>query len=266
MGITIVIVNYNDKEHTDTCIRTILRFPIQMDFHIVVVDNASIDGSVEYLRERWEESHKVSFIVQRKNIGFGRACNVAIEQSNGTYIAIVNPDVEVRNNTFNTLLDYLDYFPDVGIVGPQLQYEDGTVQDSYRTFPRLLDIIVKRTFLRRMKIFQKRIRQYLMWDKDKNRIEPVDWLVGAFWIIRRSILKRTGVFDPRYFLFFEDVDLCRRVWLQGYKVVYVPATSALHHHTRLSEGGIKALFTKKVVRIHVISAMKYLWKWLWVKK
>jgi GT2 family glycosyltransferase len=266
MDLSIIIVNYNSKANTDTCIRKILHYPIQGSYEIIVVDNYSTDGSMPYLKERWENKDEVRFIDNPSNLGFGQACNKAIQSSQSQYIGILNPDIEVREHTITILLRYLNDHPEAGIVGPQLLYEDGTVQDSYRTFPNIFDIIIKRTVLKKIPTLQRRMKRYLMWEKNKNTCEPVDWLVGAFWVMRRSAIEKTGLFDPRFFLFFEDVDMCRRVRQAGYEIVYNPESRATHHHERLSAGGVKEVFSKKMIRIHIASALKYFWKWAWKKK
>jgi hypothetical protein len=266
MELSIIIVNYNSKADTDRCIQKIFQYSPHVSFEIIVVDNHSTDGSMPYLKERWENRDEVRFLENPVNRGFGQACNLAIQASYSTYIAILNPDIEVRKGTLDILVQYLKTHPKTALVGPQLLYEDGTVQDSYRTFPHIFDIIIKRTWLKKIPIFRQRIKKYLLWEKDKNKCEPVDWLVGAFWMMKREVIEKIGLFDERYFLFFEDVDLCRRMKMGGYDVVYNPQSKATHHHERLSAGGIKEIFTKKTVRIHIISAIQYFWKWAWKKK
>ncbi len=261
MDLSIIIVNFNSKDLADTCIRTIFHFPIAAEFEVILVDNASMDGSAEYLTDRWGNNKHFSIIRNAQNLGFGKANNIGIRQARGKMIATLNPDIEVHENTFNTLLKYMQEHSASGLIGPQLVYEDGVVQDSYRTFPRLFDILIKRTFLKRVPWLKNRLRRYLMWSKDKQKTENVDWLVGAFWLVRKTALDQTGHFDERFFLFFEDVDLCRRMWAKKWEVVYVPKAIATHHHERLSSGGLKEIFTKKTVRIHIQSALKYFWKW-----
>jgi GT2 family glycosyltransferase len=201
----------------------------------------------------------VRLVRNAENVGFGKACNqaAALMEGNDAYL-ILNPDVEVDPDTVEALWTHMHSNSKVGIIGPRLTYPDGTVQDSYRRFPRPLDQLIKRTPLRKARFLRDRVRGYLMWDKDKDRTEDVDWLVGACLLVRAETWQAVGGFDERFFLFYEDVDLCRRTWRCGYRVVYHPAARALH---RLSEGGLLSIFTKRTLRIHLASALKYFWKW-----
>ena len=149
----------------------------------------------------------------------------------------------------------------IGILGPKLIYADGVVQDSCRRFPRLIDLIAKRTILGRLPFLRKRVREYMMGDFDHEKICEPDWITGAAMLIPKKLFKKVGGFDERYFLFMEDVDLCKKVRAAGYKIVYYPQAKINHYHQRLSAGGLHKLLTKKVFWHHVASMIKYFWKW-----
>jgi len=260
----IIIVHYNQRQLLLRCLRA-LRAATKPERTIVtVIDNASsppLDDKMEQQLQEAFGAGELRVIRNKKNIGFGAACNQGFRSMESEYYCILNPDVEVGQHTLTELLRHQQEQKGVGIVGPRLVYPDGTVQDSYRRFPRLVDQIIKRTPLRTLRLLRPRVRAYLMWDKDKDRTESVDWIVGACWMVRNEALRQTGTFDERFFLFYEDVDLCRRMREKGWKVVYHPAAQALHRHERLSAGGFLSIFTKKTLRIHLISALKYFWKW-----
>jgi hypothetical protein len=148
----------------------------------------------------------------------------------------------------------------VGIVAPRLRYPSNDIQDNYRKFPRAFDLLVKRTFLR--KIFKRRMRRYLMWDKDAYKSEAVDWLTGAFQLFTRKAWEALKPNDERYFLFMSDVDICRKAWEKKFEVHFVGETEALHNEGRLSSGGVVAFFRKKTMRIHALDAARYYWKFL----
>ncbi len=266
MKLSISILLYKSKEAGDQCLKTILQYPPSCEFEIFVSDNASGDGAISYLQERWGGKATITFVQNERNWGFGKAHNLIFKKARGEYFLILNPDIEVRAGTLDRLIAYLDTHPEAGLVAPQLIYEDGVVQDSYRRFPALVDQTIKRTFLRKIPWLKNRVRWYLMWNKDKEKTEPVDWLVGAFLMIRRDVFEHLKGFDERYFLFMEDLDLCRRIWGKGYKVVYHPESKAMHHHERLSAGGIREVFRKKTLRIHIVSAAKYFLKWAFRRK
>ena len=174
-------------------------------------------------------------------------------------MCILNPDIKVGKNTFSTLINYMEQNLRVGVAGPRLVYPNGQIQDNYRVFPRFIDLVIKRTFLR--KLFLKRMRRYLMWEKDSRQSEPVDWLTGAFQVFTRKALEAVGPKDERFFLFMSDVDICRRVWDKGFEVHFMGATEALHNDSRLSAGGILDFFRKKTMRIHLKDAFKYYLKY-----
>lgn len=263
MTIGVVLVHYNQWELLLSCLRSLRSSTIKDDMRIAVIDNASRglpSGAGILLEEAFDGP--VQLVRNRTNVGFGRACNQGAGLLPGAAAYLfLNPDVEVESETVGQLAAHLRRDTEVGIVGPRLRYPDGAIQDSYRRFPRLFDQLLKRTPLHRWRFLRRRVRKYLMWDKDKDRTEDVDWLVGACLLVRREAWERIGGFDERFFLFYEDVDLCRRAWLAAYRVVYHPQARAMHRKERLSEGGIFSILTKKTLRIHLVSALKYFWKW-----
>jgi N-acetylglucosaminyl-diphospho-decaprenol L-rhamnosyltransferase len=176
----------------------------------------------------------------------------------GKYLCILT-DVVVEKNTFKTILNYMKAHSSVGVTAPRLVYADGTIQDNYRVFPSFFDLFIKRTFWR--KLLTKRMRRYLMWDKDPEANEAVDWVTGAMQVFSRKCWDKIGPKDERYFLFMSDVDICRTAWAKGFEVHFVGETQSLHDENRLSGGGVMDYFKKKVVRIHVVDAFKYFKKY-----
>lgn len=255
--LSIIVLNYRQKDFCDRCLQSIFSHPIAVPFEVIVIDNASGDNSVEFLHEKW--STKARIIANESNEGFGKGHNKAIKEAKGSYICIMNPDIEVHENTLNLLLEYLKTHEECGIVGPQLIYPDGTIQDSYRRFPTFWDLIIKRTFLR--PLFKRRMHHYLMHNVDQNKTQEVDWMVGAFLLISKDFFQALGGFDERYFLFMEDTDLCRKAWNEHRSVVYFPQAKAAHHHARLSGSDLFTALFKKTFYYHIASAWKYFRKW-----
>lgn len=188
------------------------------------------------------------------NKGYSQGVNFGMEQAKGEFLCILT-DVAVEPETFEVLLNYFATVPKVGIVAPRLRFIDGRIQDNYRVFPHWFDLLVKRTPLRRF--FKRRMRKYLMWDKDPHVSEPVDWLTGAMQVLTRECWEAIGPSDERFFLFMSDVDLCQTAWEKGFEVHYVGETQGWHDEARLSGGGLMDVFRKKVVRIHIKDALKY---------
>jgi len=258
MKLSIIILNYRSKELTTKCIETFYNSSGEKDYEIIIVDNGSGDNSVEVLHNRFPN---IKIIPNIRNLGYGAGNNMGIVQAKGEKILILNPDVEIKYPSIEKMMEYLDSHPDVGLIGPKLIYPDGVTQDSYRHFPGLFDLIIKRTHLHRFSFFRKRMDNYLMYDMNNSETQEVDWLVGAAFMMPTDFFKKIGLFDERYFLFFEDTDLCRRVWKTGYKVIYFPSSNAIHNHKRLSQGKWHKVLRKKTFYIHIASAIKYFWKW-----
>jgi len=261
--LSIIILNYRSESFVESCLRSIKKFPPSCSYELVVADNHSETKDFHSLQKKWQDKKNfpISFLAFKKNYGYGQGNNRAIKKAKGKFIAILNPDIEVRKNTLDILLDFLEKNSKVGIVGPRLFYPNDKTQDSFRRFPRISDLIIKRIpFLRRT--FHERMVRFLMWDVDFRKAIKVDWMVGAFLVIKRQVWQQLDGFDKRYFLFFEDTDLCRQAREQGVEVYFCPQATATHNHTRLSETKVlRDFFRKKTFRTHIFSAFKYFWKW-----
>jgi GT2 family glycosyltransferase len=257
--ISAIILNYRTWQDTTRCIQALLQQTIARELEILVVDNHSRNDSIGSLRNRWRSHPQVRLLEAPRNIGYGRGNNLGAAFARGEYLLIVNPDTLLLPEALERMLRFLQNHPDVGIVGPRLTFPDGNIRDSFRTFPSPKDVFIKRTLLRTL--FSKRLRTYLQKDADPQRTRDVDWVVGACLFLRRDLFQELGGFDPRFFLFFEDTDLCRRCLQAGKRVVYFPEAEALDGEHRLSSGGLFSLLTKRTVRIHITSALKYFWKW-----
>lgn len=261
--VTAVVLNYRSWRDVLRCVRALKRQTIADRVEILVMDNRSGNESIGSLRNRLGAERGVRILESPVNRGYGQGNEVAIRQARGEYLLIINPDNELLPDALEKMVDAMALDPSIGILAPKLIHEDGTVRDSHRAFPGLLDVIAKRTVLRA--VFPARVRKYLQADADPDGVRDVDWVVGACLLLRRSFYTELGGFDPRFFLFFEDIDLCRRCWLAGKRVVYFPRAVAADRKRRLSEGGVFRLLAKKTGRIHVASALKYFWKWRGVR-
>lgn len=226
---------------------------------IFICDNHSQDESIGWIRNQFTSDPRIRIIESRENSGYGQGNDFAIKKSEGTFILIVNPDNQLKPDALEKMVRALERDTSIGLLAPKLVYPDGSVRDSARSFPTLTDLFIKRTSLR--DIFQKRMDRYLQHDEDPNHARDVDWIAGACWLFRKDLYEKLGGFDERFFLFFEDTDFCRRVHQAGKKVMYFPVAEALDQEHRLSEGGVLGLLTKRTMRIHLMSGVKYFWKW-----
>jgi GT2 family glycosyltransferase len=193
---------------------------------VVVVDNASTDGSVEMLRARFPG---VRVIALPANLGFTRGNNIGIIASRGKYVFVLNPDTLARPGSISALANYMEEHPEVGIAGPRLLNPDGTLQPSRRRFPTLGAALVGSTPLEQWFPDAPPLRRMYMLDRAEGETQQVDWLSGAALMCRREALRQAGLFDPGYFMFSEEVDLCRRVTGAGWSVVYVPRAEITHY-------------------------------------
>lgn len=256
--VSAIVLNYRTPQNTVRCVRALLKQNISNQMEILIVDNHSEDDSIGVIRNTFRDEPRVRILETPVNRGYGQGNTLGVLRGAGQFILIINPDNELEPEGLEKMVRAMEADPGIGILGPQLVHPDGTIRDSYRTFPTLGDLIIKRTILR--KLFPGRMHRYLQHSVDPEQIRDVDWLAGACLLIRRDMWEHLGGFDPRFFLFFEDTDLCRRAWKARKRVVYFPLARATDRKHRLSEGGLLTFFTKRTVRIHLWSAVKYFWK------
>lgn len=253
--LSIIIVNYNSRELLKNCLHSIQSTVEIQEVEIFVADNDSLDGSVEMVRDNFPE---VEIIANDSNIGYSKAINQAIRPSLGKYILILNADTIVMPGAIQTLLSFMENNPDCGVAGPKLSYPDGKLQYSCRTYQTVKTTLFRRTFLGRIFPKSKVLRDHLMLDWDHCSEREVDWLQGSVLMLRRWAIDRTGPMDERYFLYFEDVDLCYRMKIAGWKVCYVPQAEVIHYYRRASYG--KSLFNRDLF-VHLTSMLRYHDKW-----
>ncbi|UPA23150.1 glycosyltransferase family 2 protein [Candidatus Peribacteria bacterium] len=257
--ITAIVLNYKTPKNTVACVRALKNQTIADKVEILVIDNHSDDDSIGIIRNRLSDMPGVRILESAENIGYGNGNAIGLKQATSPYVLIINPDNELQPDALEIMFKEMEAHPDIGIVAPKLVHEDGTIRDSARAFPTLSDTVIKRTFLARH--FHNRMDRYLQRKNDPNTARDVDWVVGACMLIRHDLLAQIGGFDPRFFLFFEDMDLCRRCWNAGFRVHYLPKAIAGDRKRRLSEGNALSVLLKKTGRIHAISAIQYFWKW-----
>ena len=183
---------------------------------------------------------KVTVIANDENIGFTRANNQGLRQSRGRYVFFLNPDTQLARATLTLLVGYADDHPRVGIVGPQLRYGDGNLQSSRRRFPTVATLFLESTILQRWWPQNAVLDRYYVHDRPDDAITAVDWVVGAAMLVRRDVLDQVGGFDEGFFMYSEELDLCRRAVNAGWQVLYVPAAMVTHYEGRSSEQAVAA--------------------------
>lgn len=259
MDLSVVIVNYGSGRLAKACADSITRDPPSGSFETIIVDNDSPDDSQELLATEVPGS---IFLPQRENLGYARGVNAGIAASKGDFILILNPDIIVLRGAIDALLASARKHAMAAVVGGQLVNPNGSVQDSCFRFYTPFTVLARRTPLRLLPGARGHLERFLYREVDRTRSRPVDWVLGACMLVRREALARVGPMDPRFFLYFEDTDWCRRFWEAGWEVWYEPAAKFSHYYKRESaqEGGVSALF-QPVTRIHIASGLKYFWKY-----
>lgn len=257
--VSVLVLNYRNANATVRCVQELKQQTLADEIEILVIDNHSEDDSIGILRNRLSGYANVRIIETPHNNGFGYGYNTGASYAKGTYLLINNPDKILESNGIEKLVAKLKNQESIGIIGPKLVHEDGTRRLSIRTFPRIIDILSRRSMLGAL--FPKALDRYLMADANPDSEMQVDWLVGGCFMMPMALFMSIGGFDERFFLFFEDTDLCRRVRQTGAVVVYAPSIVARDKSNRLSGESLFDLFFKKTGRIHMVSALKYFWKW-----
>lgn len=232
--LSVVVVSYNSSDFLPACLASLREAPFEPRPEVFVVDNASADGSADLVAARFPE---VRLLRNGGNVGYSRAVNQAWREASGDFLLVLNPDIVVRDRALQVLHRHLVDHPEVGLVAPRLLNPDGTLQYSCRRHYTLATYALRRTPLRRLFPDHPIVRRHLMADWDHAEARDVDWVLGAAMMLRREALGAT-VMDERYFIYFEDVDLCVRLRREGWRVVYEPEAVMLHHHRRASAEGM----------------------------
>ncbi len=235
MILSVVIVNYNVKNHLKQCLFAVQKAAKNIKTEIFVVDNHSIDGSVEMIKENFPE---VKLIVNNQNLGFATACNQALKQASGKYALLLNPDTVVAENSFSLCIDFMDNNPDAGALGVRMINGEGKfLPESKRSLPTpwisFYKIFGLSTLFPKSKKFGKYQLKYL----DEYQIAEVEVLSGAYMFLRMDVLKKTGLLDESFFMYGEDIDLSYRILKAGYKNYYFPKTTIIHYKGESTKKG-----------------------------
>jgi GT2 family glycosyltransferase len=259
--VSVVILNYRNARQAVRCVQMLRMQTVSDRMEIIVVDNHSDDDSIGILRSSLTGMERVRIVETHHNGGFGHGYNTGIRYACGEYVLVNNPDKMLQPDGIEKMIDLFRSQPDIGILAPRLLHDDGSQRPSMRATPSPIDLLIKRTFLRHF--FPQRMAHYLQESLDPSLHHDVDWVAGGCFMIRRDFFQSLGGFDERFFLFFEDTDLCRRTWQQGKRVVYTPAVAAADKRRRLSDMGALRLVFSRVGRAHIASAFRYFAKWGW---
>jgi len=233
IDLSVIIVNWNTKELLRNCLSSIYRETKNVILEVILIDNASVDGSSNMVEREFPE---VILIKNKQNFGFARANNQGFARAQGRYILIVNPDTEIVGDAFFKMVQYLDSNKDVGATGAKFLYPDGSFQRYYNRFPTFSSIIGRWFLPAKLACRLKLVRSYLMLDDNFDRILEVPQPAGACIMVRKDLFVRKNFMDEQFPIFFGDVDLCRRIYKKGLRIVVLPDARIIHYR---GKGGLE---------------------------
>lgn len=219
LDLSIVIVNWNTRDLLMGCLDALSGSAEGVSYEVIVVDNASTDGSVDRVKRDFPE---VRLLPNASNMGFCAGTNQGIRVSSGRYVLLLNSDTEVRAGALAKMVRYMDRHPEVGIAGPKLRSRDGSLQWSCGIPPSILTELFNKMLLHILFPFYK----LGWWDHRETR--TVGWVSGACLMARRAMLDRIGLLDEGMYMFYDDVELCLRARRTGWHVVYLPSSEVIH--------------------------------------
>ncbi len=253
MNLSIIIVNWKVKDLLRKCLASIYEHTSGITFEVFVVDNDSHDG-IEVMV--LQEFPQVTLIVNNRNVGFAKANNQAIEQSSGEFVLLLNPDTELKDNAFTKMIEVMKAHPKVGVCGAKLLNSDGSLQPSVRRFPTFCSQLLIALKLHHAFKNVKVIKRYLALDFDYSKEQTVEQVMGAVFMIRYEMLHDIGGLDEDYFIWFEEVDYCKRAHNAGYEILYTSQAEVIHHG---SESFVQAFGPQKQ-RLYNASMRTYMRK------
>lgn len=231
--ISIIIVSWNTRDLLSQCIQSVIDGLGKFPYEIIVVDNASSDGSAEMIKNTFAGDPHIHLIQNRTNVGFARANNQALKKASGETIALVNSDITLTDDALLRISNYIDAHPRAGVVSCNLVGTDGASQSIHRRFPTLPIIFWTQTWAGRWldhRVLRSHYsRHYRLKDIPRKGVAIIDQAAGALMVTRRSTVEKIGgLFDERFPIYGNDVDFCRRIWKAGHEVHVLYDVSVVH--------------------------------------
>ncbi len=249
MELSIVILHTNKPQDATQCLRALQKTRLPAETEIFCINNGGHSANDRVDRSA-AEGLPVSFMELPRD-GYVYGNNQGYKASTGRYIATVNADITLHEDTMEKLLHYMKSNPDVGIAAPRLIYPDGHEQDSARPWPSMFELVWRR--LVNPNVHRSAHVTFA------HEAEDVDWITGAMFLMTRKCLEATGGHDERYFLFMSDITMCRESWKHGMRVVQLRDARCIHNDARLSRGSLWKMLKKRTGRAHIKDALTYFW-------
>lgn len=254
MELSVIIVNYNVKHFLEQCLHSVQKASKTVSTEIFVVDNNSVDGSTQLVREKFPHVH---LIENKENVGFSKANNQAIRLAKGKYILLLNPDTVVEEDTFTKIIRFMEEHPDAGGLGVKMIDGKGNfLPESKRGLPTPWVAFCKMFGLSKLFPKSKRFGKYHLSYIDENEIHEVEVLAGAFMMMRKETLEKVGLLDETFFMYGEDIDLSYRITQGGYKNYYFPETTIIHYKGESTKKG-SLNYVKVFYKAMIIFAQKH---------
>jgi len=264
MDLSVITVTWNAEKEISRQIASVYLGCKNLACEEIIVDNGSEDNTVKLIRSEFPQ---VKIIENKSNIGFGAANNKGLEIASGDYVLFLNPDMKIKNGSLDVIVDWMKKNRDVAIASPKLIDENGkfNLNASPRRFPRVWEQVA--LILKLPHIFPSILNKYHMVGFNENREQDVDSIRGSFMLMRRDFIDELGwAFDPRYFIWYEDVDICREAKRLGYRVVYTPIISCTDYVGQSFKKLTTLWKQKQFTESMLIYFMKWesWYKWIWI--
>jgi len=225
LDVSIVIVNWNTRDILSGCLQSIYKQTNSLDFEVIVIDNASTDGSVKMIKREFPQ---VVLLENSQNRGFAIANNQGLAIAKGRYVLLLNSDTVILDNAVMKTVDFSDSHPECGVVGCRVLNPDKSLQPTCFMFPSTLNMLLSTTYL--YKLFPKSRffgrERMTWWDRDDER--EVDVVTGCFMLVRREVVEEVGVMDEQFFMYGEETEWCYRIKKAGWKILFTPDAETIH--------------------------------------
>lgn len=251
MHLSIIIVNYNTKDLLKDCLQSIFKHIQNLDYEVIVIDNASSDGSVEMIKNDFLQ---VKLFQNQENLGFAKANNQGVKEARGSYILLLNSDTVLQEGDLSRVINYMDKNDSVGILGCRISNPDGSLQLSCYKFPAMKQLLSHNLFFTKIWPNNRFFGDYRKWPHDK--LKEVDFVIGAFFLVKRRVFDEIGLLDEDFFLNVEETEFCLRAKKVGWRTVFYPNFQIIHYggqsKRRLEEKSLLSSFkgTELLIRKH----------------
>lgn len=225
LELSIIIVSWNVSKLLRDCLTSIYDTKQSLKIEVFVVDNNSSDTTVQMIKDNFPQ---VILYPQTENLGFAKANNIALKQAAAPLVMLLNPDTKILPNSLKTMVTYINTHSDIAVLGPMLLNKDLQTDASCRRFPSMKTAFHQFTIVKYLKFFKPAYNQYMMKEFDHKSEKSVDQIMGACMLFKQNVIKNVGLLDENFFIFYEEVDYCRRIKQLGFEIRFIPGARIVH--------------------------------------